>query len=136
MNRNTFKIVSIYFTITIILSILVFTSCRNPKPIPKNKETFIGIWMSHSGFKIEIKSAGTATLTQITDTIEPDYNKLNIKVAGPTITDMLVEFVGDSVLSLVKPLIFGKEYIIDKNPYQDRDTSKLVLNGVLFIKQK
>jgi hypothetical protein len=49
---------------------------------------------------------------------------------------MLVEFIGDSVLSISKPLNYAKEYIIDKTPYQDNDTTKLELNGVLFFKLK
>lgn len=122
---------------SLLLSILIsFTSCQNAKPVPKDKEPFIGLWISHSGFQIEIKSTGISTIKQITDTLEPDYNKLNIKVAPLVITDMLVEFIGDSVLSVSKPLNYAKEYIIDKNPYQDNDTSRLVLNGVVFIKQK
>jgi hypothetical protein len=121
----------------LLLSILIsFVSCQNAKPIPKEKELFIGRWISHSGFQIEIKSVGTASVSQISDTLEPDYNKLNIKVAPPFITDMLVEFIGDSVLSIAKPLNYAKEYIIDKNPYQDNDTSKLILNGVIFFKLK
>jgi len=121
----------------LLLSILIsFTSCENAKPVPRDKEPFIGMWISHSGFQIEIKSSGTATITQIADTLEPDYSKLNITVAPTFIKDMLVEFIGDNVLSLAKPLNYAKEYIIDKNPYQDGDTSKLILNGVVFIKQK
>jgi hypothetical protein len=121
----------------LLLSILIsVTSCQNAKPIPKDKEPFIGMWISHSGFQIAIKSSGTASVTQISDTLDPDYNKLNIKVAGPFITDMLVEFIGDSVLSISKPLIYAKEYIIDKTPYQDNDTTKLVLNGIIFFKIK
>jgi len=121
----------------LLLTILIsFTSCYNAKPVPKDKESFIGLWISHSGFQLEIKSSGTATITQIADTLQPDYTKLNITVAPPFIKDMLVEFIGDSILSVSKPLNYTKEYNIDKNPYQDGDTSRLVLNGIVFIKQK
>ncbi len=121
----------------LLLSILIsFTSCQNAKPIPKEKQLFIGSWTTHSGFQIEIKSEGTASVSQISDTLDPDYNKLNIKVAPPFIANMHVEFFGDSVLQIVKPLYYAKQYRIDKNPYLENDTSKLVLNGVLFFKLK
>jgi hypothetical protein len=122
------------YTSLLLTILLSFISCQNAKPIPKDKEPFIGLWTSHSGFQIEINSDGTASVSQISDTLEPDYNRLNIKVAPPFIANMLVEFIGDSVLLIVKPLNYGKEYITDKIPYQDNDTTKLVLNGVLFFK--
>jgi hypothetical protein len=121
----------------LLLSILIsVTSCQNAKPIPKDKEPFIGRWISNSGFQLEINSSGTASVTQISDTLDPDYNKLNIKVALPFIANMHVEFFGDSVLQIVKPLYYGKQYRIDKNPYLENDTSKLVLNGIIFFKIK
>ena len=120
----------------LLLIFVSFTSCQNAKPVPKDKESYIGLWITHSGFQIDIKSAGTASITQIADTLDPDFTKLNIAVAPPFIKEMFVEFKGDSNLLVAKPLYFAKEYLINKSPYQEGDTSKLVLNGVVFIKQK
>ena len=121
----------------LLLSFLIsFTSCQNAKSIPKDKESYIGLWISHSGFQIDIKSAGTASITQIADTLNPDFSRLNIKVAPTFIKEMIVEFKGDSILLVKKPLYFAKEYLINKSPYQEGDTLKLVLNGVILIKQK
>jgi hypothetical protein len=61
----------------LLLSILIsFTSCRNAKPIPEDKESFIGLWISESGFKIEIKSSGIAKVVQIRNPNNPDYYSL------------------------------------------------------------
>jgi len=124
------------YSIFLLAILISFTSCQNAKPVPRDKDAFIGLWVSHSGFQLEIKSDGTATITQITDTLDPDFTKLNIAVAPAFIKDMLVEFRGDSILSVAKPLNYAKEYFINKNPYQVGDTSRLVLNGVVLIKQK
>ena len=121
----------------LLLAILIsFTSCKNAKPLPKDKESFISGWKSYSGFYMVILPSGTATISQIANANDPEYDKLNIKVAPLFIKDMIVEFKGDSVLSFAKPMTYAKEYTINKNPYTDGDTTKLVLNGVIFIKQK
>lgn len=118
----------------LLLTLIFFTSCDHAKPVPKDKESFIGLWISYSGFNIEIKSIGTAKLTQIGNTQDPDFNKLNIPVA-PTVTEeMFVHFKGDSVLVVRKPLYYAKEYHIDKSPYQDGDTSRMIINGVMLTK--
>jgi hypothetical protein len=124
------------FSLLLLSFLISFTSCQNAKPIPKDKESYLGLWISHSGFQIDIKSAGTASITQIADTLNPDFSRLNIKVAPAFIKEMIVEFRGDSILLVRKPLNFAKEYLINRSPYQEGDTSKLVLNGVMFIKQK
>ena len=49
---------------------------------------------------------------------------------------MFVEFNSDSIFEVIKPTVRAKSYRINKNPYMDSDTCKMVLNGVLFIKQK
>jgi len=118
----------------LLLTLIFFTSCDHAKPVPKDKESFIGLWISHSGFQIEIKSFGTAKLTQIANTQEPDFNKLNIQVAPIVTEEMFVQFKGDSVLLVRKPLYYAKEYHIDKSPYQDGDTTRMIINGVMLTK--
>jgi hypothetical protein len=49
---------------------------------------------------------------------------------------MLVGFRADSVLILRKPTVRAREYRIDRNPYSEGDTMKMILNGVVLIRQK
>jgi hypothetical protein len=49
---------------------------------------------------------------------------------------MIVAFRGDSVLLVVDPFNFAKEFHIDRNPFIEGDTTKMILNKVVLIKQK
>ena len=111
-------------------------SCSNPKPIPKGKEAFIGIWQARSGFKVNIKSTGMADVTEGNISINPDNVKLNIGITPEYAKGMLVEFRADSVLIIRKPTVRARVYRIDRNPYLDGETMKMILNGVVLIKQK
>ena len=119
----------------VILSLSSCMSCSRSHPIPKDKEAFIGVWISHSGFKMEIKSSGTADLTEINNPMNPESSKLDVGVTPEYAKEMLVEFGGDSILIIKKPTVRAREYKIDKNPYMDGDTCKMILNGVLLKKQ-
>ena len=128
-----------YSVLVLLLMLYSLTSCtsfKSPKPIPENKKAFIGVWVSHTGFKMEIKSSGTADLTENNNSSNPNDDKINIGVTPEYCKDMLVEFRGDSILIISQPTVRAKEYHIDKNPYQDGDTCKLNLNGVLLIRLK
>ena len=116
-------------------AIQTFVSCIRPEPIPKNKEAFIGLWRTQSGFQIEIDSSGIANAIPI-DINNPDYNKIDPGMTPEYSKGMFVEFNGDSIFEVIKPTVRAKLYRINKNPYWDGDTCKMVLNGVLFIKQK
>jgi hypothetical protein len=123
--------------ITIIVSIIIFESCTNPKPIPipKDREAFIGKWVSTSGFQIEIKSSGTANIKQILNSQSPDYDKLNIKVAPLVLEEMLVTFERDSILTISKPRLYAKEFLIKNLPFTDEDSIRIILNGVVLTKK-
>ena len=128
-----------YLRLVLLLMLYSYTlwiSCKSPIPIPENKKAFIGVWVSHTGFKMEIKSSGTVDLTENQNSSNPDDAKLNIEVLPKYSKNMLVEFIGDSLLTIWQPSVSAKEYNISKNPYQDGDTCKMILNGVLLIKQK
>jgi len=127
-----------FFVLAYLPIILFFTaciSCSRPHPIPKNKEAFIGLWLSPSGFKMEIKSSGTANLIQIDNSMDPESGKLDVGVTPEYAKEMLVEFGGDSLLIIKQPTLRAREYKIDRNPYMDGDTCKMILNGVSLIKQ-
>ena len=111
-------------------------SCNNPQPIPKGKEAFIGVWQARSGFKVDIKALGTADVYEFNLPQNSDNLKLIIGITQPYSIDMLVEFKGDSILVIRKPTVRARQYRIDRNPYLDGDTMKMVLNGVVLSKQK
>jgi hypothetical protein len=111
-------------------------SCSNPQPIPKGKEAFIGVWQARSGFKVNINSTGMADVTEGNISVNPDNAKLNIGITPEYAKGMLVGFIADTVLIISKPTVRAREYRIDRNPYPDGDTMKMVLNGVVLIKQK
>ncbi|HOY32913.1 MAG TPA: hypothetical protein PKW80_13625 [Bacteroidales bacterium] len=132
------KILSKYFILVIPLMLYIFSSCisfKKPKPIPENKKAFIGFWIAENGFKMEIKSSGTADITNNPYTGNPINDTLNIGVSPEYAKDMFVEFGGDSLLIIRKPKVRAREYRININPHMDRDTCKMVLNGILLKKQ-
>jgi len=110
-------------------------SCSTPQPIPKGKEAFIGVWQARSGFKVSIKSTGMADVTEGNISMNPDNAKLNIGITPEYANGMLVGFA-DSILIIGKPFVRAREYRIYRNPYLDGDTMKMILNGVVLIKQK
>ncbi len=128
------------FALLIIFPLLyVFQECisfKRPHPIPKGKESFIGVWQARSGFKVDIKASGTADVYEHNLPQSPDNMKLIIGIAPDYAYDMLVGFRDDTVLIIRKPTIRAREYKIDRKPYSDGDTMKMVLNGVVLIKQK
>lgn len=136
MKQKPFKKYLVLVLLLMLYSYTSWISCKSPKPIPENKKAFIGVWISHTGSKMEIKSSGTADLTENHNSSNPDDDNLNIGVTPKYSKDMLVEFSGDSLLIIRQPTVRAREYHINKNPYQDGDTCKMILNGVLLIKQK
>lgn len=120
----------------ILLYILVsFASCSNPEPIPSDKEAYIGLWISRSGFQIEIDSSGIASVIPVEDRKSPDYTKLDVGITPEYAKKMFVGFEGDTALYLLRPRLIYKAFRIDRNPYLDGDTTRMVLNGVVLIKQ-
>jgi hypothetical protein len=103
-------------------------------PIPQDKQAFVGVWRSESGFQLEIKAEGAANIRQIADHNAPDCKTLNIGVAPQNIEGMRVKFTGDGGLEVVSPGNYGKEYHIDQTPFVEGGRTKMVLNGVTFVK--
>jgi len=133
------KIFKKYFILLLTFFLCVITSCisfKKPKPIPKDKKAFIGLWVAQNGFIIDIKSQGTADVTNNRYTGNPYNDTLNIGVTPEYAKNMFVNFRGDSILIIHQPTVLAREYHINKNPFQDGDTCKMILNGVLLIKQK
>ncbi len=85
---------------------------------------------------MDIKSTGTADLTQIADNANSDYEKLNIKVAPQVIKDIREFFKEGDILEVIKPTLYAKEYHIDSYPYRDSQKFKMVINGVTFVRSE
>lgn len=132
------KLLTKYSVLVLWLILYPLTSCtsfKSPKPIPENKKAFIGVWISHNGFKMEINSSGTADLTENNNSSNPNDDKLNIGVTPKYCKDMLVEFRGDSILIISQPTVRAKEYHIDKYPTERNNQITMMLNGVTLVKE-
>ena len=130
---------SLLLSLIIILSALPTLSCSlldKPEPIPPDKQTFVGAWVTASGFRLDIRADGTADITQIADTSAPDYARLNLKVAPRAIDGIFVRFREGDLLEVVKPTLYAREYHIDSYPSEDSHPLKMVLNGVAFEKRE
>lgn len=123
------------FGVPLFFVVLLAYILNLPKPIPSDKNIFVGLWKSGSGFELEIMSDGTATITQNINDRNSDYECLNIKVAPSRISSANVEFRGDSLISVARPGYYAREYGIDKYPYLDSDQYKMILNGVTLVKE-
>ncbi|MFZ0033933.1 MAG: hypothetical protein WAK60_02950 [Sedimentisphaerales bacterium] len=106
-----------------------------PTPIPQEKQAFVGVWRSESGFQLEIKAEGTANIKQIENRENQDCKALNIGVAPENIEGMWVKFTGRDNLEVVIPSLYGKVYHIDRAPFVEDGRTKMVLNGVTFVKE-
>jgi hypothetical protein len=134
MKRGCLVMSLLLLIFAIFLILNLFVSFERPKPIPKDKEAFIGLWRTQSGFQIEIDSSGIADAIPIIDHNNPDFKEIDPGLSPEYAKEMIVGFKGDSIFSVSKPKVRSKSYRIDKNPYMDGDTCKMVLNGVLLIK--
>jgi hypothetical protein len=119
----------------IVLIVMVAYILNAPKPIPAEKYLFVGVWKSASGFELRIMANGEAMITQDIQDRGVDYENLNIKVAPSHIRGANVEFRGDSTLSVVKSGYYAREYRIDSPPYPDSNTYRMVLNGIIMMKE-
>jgi len=121
-------------TIPIFLIILATYILNTPQPISPQKNIFVGVWKSGSGFELQITSDGTAMITQNIEDRDSAYENLNIKVAPSHINSANVEFSGDSILTIVRYGYYARQYRIDKHPYIDGNQYKMVLNGVMLVR--
>ena len=72
---------------------------------PRIKNIIAVLVLNIQDFQTDIKSAGTATITQFSDTLNPDLSKLqSLKIAPAFLKEMIVQFKGDSILLVKKPV--------------------------------
>lgn len=122
-------------TLVVLTSTVVMFSCGGVEPVPKEKEAYIGVWQSPSGFQIQILPEGYANVFQPMDSLHPEYSKLRVQKANEVYNfGFEVIFLGDSAIQIKKPYTDGKRYTINRRPYYDADTMKMVINSVTVRK--
>lgn len=118
------------------LALLVFcalagvaTLVRGPgsTPVPKERDSFIGVWDNGAGFTLEITADGHARINQ---TKESKVAPWNSPLAQGGTGVFQANFRGDERLELTTGL-FGsaKTYNIDREPYPQGGQSRMILNG-------
>jgi hypothetical protein len=125
MKKGCLITVIVFLTLLLAVILLVYLSDR-PIPIPKDKESFIGIWNSSTGFAFEIEPKGFAKILKYSDS-DTIFRWL------PGRTPRIL-FGGDSLLILSDPFNLFRSYKINRLPYRDSSTFKMVLNGVILTK--
>ena len=126
----------------VILSALVaaalLSACSifdDKTPVPEDKKSYVGLWKTESGFTLDLRENGAAYIKQIGASGNPVFDAVTIMDAPLNSPEMLALFQGDTSILLLKPMYFAKEYKIDRAPFQDKTRTKMVLNGVAFVKQ-
>jgi hypothetical protein len=98
-----------------------------PTPVPKDKESFVGLWQNGKGFTMEISPDGRTKVTADKDSkIDSCNNPLGEGAKG----DFQACFQAGEKLELTTGL-FGKTklYHIDRYPHPEGNQIKMVLNG-------
>lgn len=133
MKNRILKSIPVFLLPVIFLFLL--SACGAPDSIPATKMDFVGVWQSPSGFQIQIMAQGNANVYQPIDSLHPDYEKLRLRKANEVYNfGFEVEFLGDTAINIKKPYHSGRQYRIDKSPYMDADTMKMIINGVVVKK--
>ena len=98
-----------------------------PTPIPKDKESFVGLWQNGYGFTMEIAADGRAKVTADKDA---KVNACNNPLEGAGKGDFQACFQASEKLELTTgPFGKTKLYHIDRSPHPEGNQVKMVLNG-------
>lgn len=125
----------IYSIIPVFMLAVILCSCGGTDPVPKEKEAYVGVWQSPSGFQIQILKEGYANVFQPMDSLHPEYERLRIQKANDVYNfGFAVVFHGDTTIQLKKPYQGGKIYQITRSPFMDADTMKVIINGITLRK--
>jgi hypothetical protein len=122
--------------IPVVLILFMTYMLNTPRPIPSHRQAFVGVWTTGTGFALEIRADGTASLTQDVHDRGPAYENLNIKVAPSRIETANVEFRRDSAMTVVRHGYYAREYRIDRFPFPDSMGTAMVVNGMVLVKQR
>jgi hypothetical protein len=122
--------------IPLVLILFMTYMLNTPRPIPSHRQAFIGLWKSATGFELEIRGDGTATVTQNPDDRGPAGDNLNIRSAPSRIESANVEFRRDSAMTVVRHGYYAREYRITRFPSPDTMGTTMVVNGMVLVKER
>lgn len=98
-----------------------------PTPLAKEKEVFTGVWESTPGFEMEITADGRAAVSQAP---EARVEACNTPLRSAGRGDFLITFPTDERLQLTRgALSQPKLYHIDRRPFKEGKTIKMILNA-------
>jgi hypothetical protein len=129
--RTLRRVFALGLSAAIVLLMILFIVVRLPKPIPTDKQVFVGQWKSASGFELHIESDGTARILN-NSLGSPD---MKIMVGPNTMEELNVHFIGDTILDVGRPSYYGKIYKIDRYPYRDSSAYVMILSGTTFRRE-
>ena len=113
--------------ICVIAGAVIIYRGPGPTPVPKEKERYLGVWDSGTGFQIELTRAGEAKVTQARDSkvaacntpVTPGETKVfNVTLRGDDFLELVSGALGDT-----------KAYRIQQRPHKDGKQVKMTLNA-------
>ena len=113
--------------ICVIAGAVIIYRGPGPTPVPKEKERYLGVWDSGTGFQIELTRAGEAKVTQARDSkvaacntpVTPGETKVfNATLRGDDFLELVSGALGDT-----------KAYRIQQRPHKDGKQVKMTLNA-------
>ena len=113
--------------ICVIAGAVIIYRGPGPTPVPKEKERYLGVWDSGTGFQIELTRAGEAKVTQARDSkvaacntpVTPGETKVfNVTLRGDDFLELVSGALGDT-----------KSYRIQQRPHKDGKQVKMTLNA-------
>jgi hypothetical protein len=131
-SRATKWTLTICIPAVIIALVALYTFVKGPTPIPDDKQEFVGQWRTSSGFELQIRADGTASIVNN----QAGAPNLNIREGPDRIEGANARFAGDSILNVGVPGLYARTYRIDQYPQPDSMTYAMVLNGALLRWQR
>ncbi|MFA6064329.1 MAG: hypothetical protein WCW44_01535 [archaeon] len=106
--------------LVLIILLSLSIGCIEYKPLTDDLKEYAGVWASSDGQYLTIHEDGSGSYD--------GYSGIaSLKVSGGQVViadgNLSIEFVG-----------IGKKFRIDKSPYDDTGKTKMILDGVNFVK--
>ena len=113
--------------ICVIAGAVIIYRGPGPTPVPKEKERYLGVWDSGTGFQIELTRAGEAKVTQARDS---KVAACNTPVTPGETKVFNATLRGDDFLELVSGALGEtKVYRIQRRPHNEGKQVKMTLNA-------
>ncbi len=133
------------FGFGLTLAVLLGQFTASGQPLPQDKQAFLGLWKTRTGYALEFSTNGTVRMTQAYElselrpfSFERSWNEGNVPLGpGPDGHDFRlwkVEFQEDDFLQLSGPGD-SRRYKINLYPFTEGDQTKMFLNEMEFIRE-